>query len=275
MTVCLLQHVRTHKMWHCNGESLSCSNARSQDGKGNFLRKLELFFMDAVLSVTFLTTSRLKLITTMTRLVLTRVCCLTRVGAQKKCIIIAPAVHLFVSGPHNSYSYEIWNKSKTSCWYYLEESGKLCGVSVLPWWELKQDHLSYLSVAVLLKKYGINWKNFQIRDRKMCSFAFIFFVEWRRETEERAQAAEERAIQAETDLKQALEKIRALERSASRASATSAGESQTPADRPVSTSMSKRPTSQASTAQAQTPQPPRTASQQSTRPSTRASTKKK
>lgn len=95
------------------------------------------------------------------------------------------------------------------------------------------------------------------------------------ETEERAQAAEERAIQAETDLKQALEKIRALERSASRASATSAGESQTPADRPVSTSMSKRPTSQASTAQAQTPQPPRTASQQSTRPSTRASTKKK
>ena len=118
-------------------------------------------------------------------------------------------------------------------------------------------------------------KNFQIRDGKICSFAFIFFVEWRRETEERAQAAEERAIQAETDLKQALEKIRALERSASRASATSAGESQTPADRPVSTSMSKRPTSQASTAQAQTPQPPRTASQQSTRPSTRASTKKK
>lgn len=139
---CLLQHVRTHKMWHCNGESLSCSNARSQDGKGNFLRKLELFFMDAVLSVTFLTASRLKLITTMTRLVLTCVCCLTRVGAQKKCIIIAPAVHLFVSGPHNSYSHEIWNKSKTSCWYYPEESGKLCGVSVLPWWELKQDHLS-------------------------------------------------------------------------------------------------------------------------------------
>lgn len=95
------------------------------------------------------------------------------------------------------------------------------------------------------------------------------------ETEERAQAAEERAIQAETDLKQALEKIRALERSASRASATSAGDSQTPADRPVSTSMSKRPASQASTVQAQTPQPPRTASQQSTRPSTRASTKKK
>ena len=58
MTVCLLQHVRTHKMWHCNGESLSCSNARSQDGKGNFLRKLELFFMDAVLSVIFLTASR-------------------------------------------------------------------------------------------------------------------------------------------------------------------------------------------------------------------------
>lgn len=142
MTVCLLQHVRTHRMWHCNGESMSCSNARSQDGKGNFLRKLELFFMDAVLGVTFLTASRLKLITTMTRLVLTRVCCLTRVGAQKKCIIIAPAVHLFVSGPHNSYSHEIWNKSKTSCWYYLEESGKLCGVSVLPWWELKQDHLS-------------------------------------------------------------------------------------------------------------------------------------
>ena len=55
--------------------------------------------MDAVLSVTFLTASRLKLITTMTRLVLTCVCCLTRVGAQKKCIIIAPAVHLFAQVP--------------------------------------------------------------------------------------------------------------------------------------------------------------------------------
>jgi len=95
------------------------------------------------------------------------------------------------------------------------------------------------------------------------------------ETEERAQAAEERAIQAETDLKQALEKIRALERTASRASALTPTESQTPADRPVSTSMSKRPTSQASTAQAHSPQPPRTPSQQSSRPSTRTSTKKK
>ncbi|XP_020618075.1 axonemal dynein light chain domain-containing protein 1-like [Orbicella faveolata] len=95
------------------------------------------------------------------------------------------------------------------------------------------------------------------------------------ETEERAQAAEERAIQAETDLKQALEKIRALERTASRASALTPTESQTPADRPVSSSMSKRPTSQASTAQAHSPQPPRTASQQSSRPSTRTSTKKK
>ena len=84
--------------------------------------------------------------------------------------------------------------------------------------------------------------------------------------------AEERAIQAETELKQALEKIRALERSASRASA---GESQTPAERPVSTSMSKRAPSQASTAQPHSPQPPRTLSQQSSRPSTRASTKKK
>lgn len=92
------------------------------------------------------------------------------------------------------------------------------------------------------------------------------------ETEERAQMAEERAIQAETELKQALEKIRALERSASRASA---GESQTPAERPVSTSMSKRAPSQASTAQPHSPQPPRTPSQQSSRPSTRASTKKK
>lgn len=101
-----------------------------------------------------------------------------------------------------------------------------------------------------------------------------FLSFFHRETEERAQAAEERAIQAETDLKQALEKIRALERSASRASA-SVAESQTPADRPVSTSMSKRPTSQASTTQPQSPQPPRTPSQQSTRPSTRTSTKKK
>ena len=84
--------------------------------------------------------------------------------------------------------------------------------------------------------------------------------------------AEERAIQAETELKQALEKIRALERSASRASA---GESQTPAERPVSTSMSKRAPSRASTAQPHSPQPPRTPSQQSSRPSTRASTKKK
>ena len=74
---------------------------------------------------------------------------------------------------------------------------------------------------------------------------FFFFFNFR-ETEERAQTAEERAIQAETELKQALEKIRALERSASRASA---GESQTPAERPVSTSMSKPAPSQASTAQ--------------------------
>lgn len=95
------------------------------------------------------------------------------------------------------------------------------------------------------------------------------------ETEERAQTAEERAIQAETELKQALEKIRALERSASRASALTAGENQTPADRSVSTSMSKRATSQASTAHPHSPQPPRTPSQQSSRPSTRTSTKKK
>ena len=39
-------------------------------------------------------------------------------------------------------------------------------------------------------------------------------------TEERAQVAEERAIQAETELKQALEKIRAFERSASRLSSS-------------------------------------------------------
>lgn len=96
-----------------------------------------------------------------------------------------------------------------------------------------------------------------------------------RETEERAQAAEERAIQAETELKQALERIRALERSASRASALTAEESQTPADRPATTSVAKRPASQASTAQAHSPHPPRTPSQQSSRPSTRTSTKKK
>ena len=66
--------------------------------------------------------------------------------------------------------------------------------------------------------------------------------------------------------------MRALERSASRASA---GESQTPAERPVSTSMSKRAPSQESTAQPLSPHPPRALSQQSSRPSTQSSTKKK
>lgn len=96
------------------------------------------------------------------------------------------------------------------------------------------------------------------------------------ETEERAQAAEERAIQAETELKQALERIRALERSASRASASTGDGSQTPTDKPASSSASKRPTSQASTARAQSPQPPppRSTSQQPSRPSTRTSTRK-
>lgn len=108
----------------------------------------------------------------------------------------------------------------------------------------------------------------------MC-FRLTLFTSFHSETEERAQAAEERAIQAETDLKQALEKIRALERSASRASALTPTESQTPADRPVSTSMSKRPTSQASTTQPHSPQSPRTPSQQSSRSATRTSTKKK
>ncbi|XP_067017246.1 axonemal dynein light chain domain-containing protein 1-like isoform X2 [Acropora muricata] len=91
------------------------------------------------------------------------------------------------------------------------------------------------------------------------------------ETEERAQAAEERAIQAEAELKQALERIRALERSASRASASTGDGSQTPTDKAASTSTVKRPNTQGSSAQ----QPPRSTSQQSSRPSTRASSRKK
>ena len=80
-----------------------------------------------------------------------------------------------------------------------------------------------------------------------------------RETEERAQAAEERAIQAEAELKQALERIRALERSASRASASTGDGSQTPTDKAASSSTVKRPNTQGSSAQ----QPPRSTSQQS------------
>ena len=93
-----------------------------------------------------------------------------------------------------------------------------------------------------------------------------------RETEERAQASEERAIQAEAELKQALERIRALERSASRASASTGDGSQTPTDKAASTSALKRPNTQGSSAQAHSP---RSTSQQSSRPSTRASSRKK
>ena len=80
-----------------------------------------------------------------------------------------------------------------------------------------------------------------------------------RETEERAQAAEERAMQAEAELKQALERIRALERSASRASAITGDGSQTPTDKAASSSTVKRPNTLGSSAQ----QPPRSTSQQS------------
>lgn len=45
-----------------------------------------------------------------------------------------------------------------------------------------------------------------------------------REAEERAQLAEQRALQTESELKNALEKIRALERAASRPSSAQSGE---------------------------------------------------
>ncbi|XP_032220070.1 axonemal dynein light chain domain-containing protein 1 [Nematostella vectensis] len=91
------------------------------------------------------------------------------------------------------------------------------------------------------------------------------------ETEERAQASEERALKAETELKQALERIRALERSASRASALTPGSNTPGSERPVSSS-----TSNQKRAESQTPAShSRSPSQQSTRASTRASTRKK
>ena len=132
----------------------------------------------------------------------------------------------------------------------------------------KCNLLSFYPFLVISIKFGSH------PNLRETMFPILYHYVFHSETEERAQAAEERAIQAETDLKQALEKIRALERTASRASSTPTG-SQTPADRPVSTSMSKRPTSQASTTQPHSPQPPRTPSQLSSRPSTRTSTKKK
>jgi hypothetical protein len=104
-----------------------------------------------------------------------------------------------------------------------------------------------------------------------CVRLMFYYLLVYRDTEERAQGAEERAIQAETELKQALERIRALERSASRVSAIStlSPGQQTPSDRPVSSRDSKRPATQTSTGHSRSP------SQQSGRASTRTSSRKK
>ena len=64
---------------------------------------------------------------------------------------------------------------------------------------------------------------------------YLFLVN--REAEERAQRAEERALNAENELKNALEKIRALERAASRPSSGLSTETSTkPASRQETTS---------------------------------------